>query len=144
MVFGLTMSNVTILSAIIVRREFGAASFGAVFGFASSIIQFTTAIGPSFYGVLREVSSSYQLPLLIAAALDVAAAVIVWSGRASAATMNGWPISAIHLQRGNECFLRDVDLAELPHLLLAFLLLLQKFAFARDVAAVAFCGHVLA
>ena len=88
-VFGLTMSNVTILSAIIVRREFGAASFGAVFGFASSIIQFTTAIGPSFYGVLREVSSSYQLPLLIAAALDVAAAVIVWSGRASAATTNG-------------------------------------------------------
>jgi len=46
--------------------------------------------------------------------------------------------SAIHLQRGSERFLRDVDLAELPHLLLAFLLLLQKFAFARDVAAVAF------
>jgi hypothetical protein len=45
--------------------------------------------------------------------------------------------SAIHLQRGNKRFLRDVDLAELPHLLLAFLLLLQKFAFARDVAAVA-------
>jgi hypothetical protein len=42
--------------------------------------------------------------------------------------------SAIHLQRGNERFLRDVDLAELPHLLLAFLLLLQKLAFARDVA----------
>src|SRR3954470_5468985 len=36
--------------------------------------------------------------------------------------------SAIHLQRGNKSFLRDVDLAELPHLLLAFLLLLQKFA----------------
>ena len=37
-------------------------------------------------------------------------------------------VSAIHLQRGDEGFLRDVDLAELPHLLLAFLLLLQKFA----------------
>jgi hypothetical protein len=46
--------------------------------------------------------------------------------------------SAIHLQRRNEGFLRDVDLAELPHLLLAFLLLLQKLAFAGDVAAVAF------
>ncbi len=80
-VFGLTMSNVTILSAIIVRREFGAASFGAVFGFASSIIQFSTALGPSFYGVLREMSSSYQLPLLIAAGLDVVAAIIVWNGR---------------------------------------------------------------
>src|SRR6202171_1702712 len=52
--------------------------------------------------------------------------------------------SAIHLKRGNERFLRDVDLAELPHLLLAFLLLLQKFALTRDVAAIAFCGDVLA
>lgn len=82
-IWGVTMSNVTILSAIIVRREFGARSFGAVFGFASTIIQLATALGPSFYGLLREASSSYQLPLLIAAALDVVAAVIVWSGRAS-------------------------------------------------------------
>src|ERR1700752_3197334 len=52
--------------------------------------------------------------------------------------------SAIDLQRGNEGFLRDVDLAELPHLLLAFLLLLQKLALTRDVAAVALCGDVLA
>jgi hypothetical protein len=51
---------------------------------------------------------------------------------------------AVHLQRGNKSFLRDVDLAELPHLLLAFLLLLQKLALARDVAAVALRGDVLA
>src|SRR3954465_7873800 len=51
---------------------------------------------------------------------------------------------AVHLQRGNEGFLRDVDLAELPHLLLAFLLLFEKFSFAGDVAAVAFRGDVLA
>jgi MFS family permease len=80
-VFGLRMSNVTILSAIIVRKEFGAASFGTVFGFASTIIQLATALGPSFYGTLRETSSSYQLPLLIAAAFDVVAAIVVWSGR---------------------------------------------------------------
>src|ERR1700758_3148607 len=53
-------------------------------------------------------------------------------------------VSAIYLQRGNKSFLRDVDLAELPHLLLAFLLLLQKFSFAGDVAAVALRGDVLA
>lgn len=87
-VFGLTMSNVTILSAIIVRREFGAASFGAVFGLASSFIQFATGLGPSFYGSLREMSSSYQLPLLIAAALDVVAAIVVWSGRRNSEAMN--------------------------------------------------------
>src|SRR5258707_5029469 len=53
-------------------------------------------------------------------------------------------VSAIHLQRGNKSLLRNVDLAELAHLLFAFLLLLQKFSFARDVAAVALCGDVLA
>jgi hypothetical protein len=36
------------------------------------------------------------------------------------------------------------DLAELPHLFLAFFLLLQNFALSRDVAAVAFCCDVLA
>jgi hypothetical protein len=40
---------------------------------------------------------------------------------------------AIHLQRGNERFLRDVGLAELPHLLLAFLPFLQKLALAREI-----------
>src|SRR5579863_107090 len=53
-------------------------------------------------------------------------------------------LSAIHLQRGDKSLLRDVDLAELPHLLLAFLLLLQKFALSRDVAAIAVRGDVLA
>src|SRR5215813_10820986 len=51
--------------------------------------------------------------------------------------------SHIHLQRRDERLLRDVDLAVLAHLLLAFLLLLQQLAFARDVAAVALGGHVL-
>src|SRR6185436_11292591 len=53
-------------------------------------------------------------------------------------------VSAIHLQRRNERLLRNVDLAELPHLLLALLLLVEKLALARDVAAVAFRGDVLA
>src|SRR6266403_4732769 len=52
--------------------------------------------------------------------------------------------STIHLQRGNKGFLRDVDLAELPHLLLAFLLFLQKFSLTRDVAAVTLRGDILA
>ena len=52
--------------------------------------------------------------------------------------------SHIHFQRGDEGFLRDVDLAELAHALLAFLLLLQQLALARGVAAVALGGDVLA
>src|SRR2546423_14675059 len=49
----------------------------------------------------------------------------------------------IDLQRGDEGLLRDVDLAELAHALLALLLLLQELALARDVAAVALGEHVL-
>ena len=44
----------------------------------------------------------------------------------------------------NESFLRDVHVANGFHPLFAFLLLLQQFAFARDVAAIAFRRYVLA
>ena len=40
--------------------------------------------------------------------------------------------------------MRDLDLAELAHPLLAFLLLLQKLPFASDVTAIALGEHVLA
>lgn len=81
-VYGLTVGNVTTLSPIIVRREFGAASFGVIFGAASAGIQLAAAMGPGFYGVLHDASGGYALPLLIAAALDVlAAALVVLGGR---------------------------------------------------------------
>src|SRR5579872_5989946 len=48
------------------------------------------------------------------------------------------------LQHREECFLRNLDLADLLHALLAGLLLLEQLALARDVAAVAFCQHILA
>jgi hypothetical protein len=40
----------------------------------------------------------------------------------------------IHLQRRDESFLRDLDLAELAHLLFALLLLVEELALAGDVA----------
>jgi predicted MFS family arabinose efflux permease len=79
--FGLTVGNVTTLSPIIVRREFGAAAFGPVFGVASCAIQLVTAIGPGFYGVLHDWSGSYREPLLVAAAIDVIAAIVILRGR---------------------------------------------------------------
>src|SRR5262245_35759756 len=50
----------------------------------------------------------------------------------------------VHLQRGDEGFLRDLDLAEAPHLLLSRFLLVEQLALAGDVAAIAFGRHVLA
>jgi MFS family permease len=75
--FGLAVGNVTTLSPIIIRREFGAVSFGAIFGTASSGIQLTAALGPSLFGLLHDVSGSYRLPLLIGAMLDIVAATTI-------------------------------------------------------------------
>jgi MFS family permease len=85
-VFGLTVGNVTTLSPIIVRREFGAQAFGLVFGAASCGIQLATALGPSFYGLLHDVFGSYRPALIGAAGLDVAAAAVAAAARRKPAT----------------------------------------------------------
>lgn len=81
LVLGLTVGNVATLSPIIVRREFGAAAFGAIFGVASCGIQLATALGPSFYGLLHDAFGDYRIALLMAAVLDMGAAGIVMLGR---------------------------------------------------------------
>jgi MFS family permease len=80
-VFGLTVGNVTTLSPIIVRREFGAQAFGLIFGVASCGIQLATALGPSLYGLLHDAFGSYDPALIGGAALDVAAATVAIAGR---------------------------------------------------------------
>ena len=80
--YGLTVGNITSLSPIIARREFGAAAFGAVYGVAASAIAVASAFGPALYGILRDLVGNYSPALLIAGLLNfVAAAIIVWGGR---------------------------------------------------------------
>ena len=79
--YGLTVGNVTTLPSIIVRREFGSRSFGAVYGLAALVIGLCTAIGPSFYGTLFELSGGYPAPMAFAAALNICGAAIILSGR---------------------------------------------------------------
>jgi MFS family permease len=80
--YGLTIGNLTTLSPIIARREFGASSFGAVYGVAASAIAFATAFGPALYGIIRDALGSYGPVLMIAAAMNlIAAIIIVWGGR---------------------------------------------------------------
>ncbi|WP_424630212.1 MFS transporter [Bradyrhizobium sp. SYSU BS000235] len=80
--YGLTIGNLTTLSPIIARREFGAASFGAVYGVAASVIAIATAFGPGLFGILRDTFNSYGPALVVAALLNlVAAIIIVWGGR---------------------------------------------------------------
>jgi cyanate permease len=81
-VYGLTIGNVTTLSPILVRREFGAAAFGAVYGMAATGIGLISGLGPSFYGLLHDAFGGYRLPLLFAAMIDLfAAGIVVVGGR---------------------------------------------------------------
>jgi len=80
--YGLTIGNLTTLSPIIVRREFGASSFGRLYGGAAAAIGFAYAFGPGLFGILRDAFGSYGPALMLAALTNlIAAAVIVWGGR---------------------------------------------------------------
>jgi len=80
-VYGLTTGNVTSLSPIIVRREFGAVAFGAINGAAWMVIGIACALGPVLFGWLYDWFGGYTVALHIAAALDLVAAAIVYAGR---------------------------------------------------------------
>jgi MFS family permease len=80
-VYGLTTGNVTSLSPIIVRREFGAAAFGAINGAAWMVIGIACALGPVLFGWLYDWFGGYTVALHIAAVLDLIAAAVVFLGR---------------------------------------------------------------
>ena len=89
-IYGITVAHVTTLFPIVVRREFGAASFGVVFGAAAAGVQLMTSLGPGFYGVLHDLFGGYGPPLAIAAAIDVVAAALVWLGRGGPVRRPAW------------------------------------------------------
>ena len=84
-IYGTTLGNITALSPIIVRREFGAAIFGPVYGAAAASIGIVSAFGPATWGLLHDLSGGYSAPLLISAALDVVAAIVVTRKRVAGA-----------------------------------------------------------
>jgi cyanate permease len=77
LLFGLSAGNLLTLPALIIQREFDAASFAVIVGLAWAINQFTYAFGPGVVGILRDITSSYTAPLVLLAALDLAAAGLV-------------------------------------------------------------------
>jgi hypothetical protein len=66
LIYGFCLGQITTLSPIVVRREFGAASFGAIYGIAATVIQFTSAFGPGIYRVLHDVLGGYALVMATA------------------------------------------------------------------------------
>lgn len=76
-VYGFSVGNLITFPALIIQREFDAASFGMLVGLSTAITQFTYAFGPGLLGLVRDASGSYTAPLLLCVALNLIAAAIV-------------------------------------------------------------------
>jgi MFS family permease len=73
-VFGLSAGNLISLPALVIQREFEAASFGMLVGLSTAIGQFTYAFGPGLLGLVRDLTGSYTASLALCMALEVVAA----------------------------------------------------------------------
>lgn len=80
LLYGIGLGNVTTLSPLIVRREFGAESFGPVYGVAAMATQLIAAFGPGLFGLLHDAFGGYSVPLVLAALLDLGAAALILIG----------------------------------------------------------------
>jgi len=81
LLFGFNVGNLTTLPALIVRREFGAVSFGKVFGVTGTFMQLISALGPAIFGLMHDRTGSYSLAIGLAAVLMFMGAVLIVAGR---------------------------------------------------------------
>lgn len=76
-VFGCSIGNLITLPALIIQREFEAASFGMLVGLSTAIGQYTCVFGPALLGIVRDQSGGYKAALGLCIALEIIAAVLV-------------------------------------------------------------------
>jgi predicted MFS family arabinose efflux permease len=82
LLYGWGIGQVTTLGPVVVRREFGAAAFGATYGAAAMLIQFSSATGPALFGLGRDAFGGYGAVLAVAALLLLLAAAVLLLGAA--------------------------------------------------------------
>lgn len=75
--FGLSVGNVITLPALVVQREFPAASFGTVIGLSTAIGQVTYAFGPALVGLAHDATGGYGAALGLCIALELIAATAI-------------------------------------------------------------------
>ncbi len=78
--YGYGIGHVTTLAPVVVRREFGAAAFGATYGSAATAIQLASAFGPALFGLLRDGFGGYGPGLAIAALATLAGGLALLAG----------------------------------------------------------------
>jgi MFS family permease len=75
--FGLTVGNLITLPAVVIQREFDAASFGVLVGLSTAIGQFTCVVGPGLLGFVRDLTGSYGASLALCIVLELTAAAMI-------------------------------------------------------------------
>jgi MFS family permease len=76
-VFGFSVGNLITFPALIIQREFDAASFGMLIALLTAIVQFTYAFGPGVLGLVRDATGDYVAALAVCTALNLAAAAVI-------------------------------------------------------------------
>jgi MFS family permease len=76
-VFGLSVGNLITLPAVVIQREFDAASFSLLVGLSTAAGQFTCVAGPALLGLLRDLTGGYAAPLAFCIALEAAPAAAI-------------------------------------------------------------------
>ena len=75
------VGNLLTLPPLIAQREFPPETVSRAVALITAVNQAVFAFAPALLGVLREVSGSYLLPFLVAAAVQLVAACVVILGR---------------------------------------------------------------
>ena len=78
--YGYCVGHVTTLGPVVVRREFGAQAFARNYGAAATLIQFTSAMGPAVFGLMRDAFAGYRTGMAIAAGVTLAGACCLLVG----------------------------------------------------------------
>lgn len=76
-IFGFSVGNLITLPALIIQREYDAASFGMLAALVVAVVQVAYSFGPGLLGILRDLSGSYALPLAVCMVLEIAGAIVV-------------------------------------------------------------------
>jgi cyanate permease len=79
--FGLGIGNLVLLPPIIAQGEFEPADIPRIIALITAVNQAVFAFAPAVFGVLHDLSRSYEAPFAAAAIFELAACVIVLAGR---------------------------------------------------------------
>ncbi len=79
--FGLGIGNLITLPPLIAEREYAVVDLARVVGLVIAINQAVFSFAPGIFGALHDLSGGYRVPVAVAIALHLAAALLVLAGR---------------------------------------------------------------